>query len=95
LAEEGVVVVIVTVDAKTGEVLTGPEIITRGWVFAPEAEELLDEARAAVVAGLEEAADGGVTDLETLKRRARSALGKFVSERTKRRPMIVPVVMEV
>ncbi|HEX3539496.1 MAG TPA: ribonuclease J, partial [Acidimicrobiales bacterium] len=52
LAEEGVVVVVVTVDAKTGEILTGPEIITHGWVWAPEAEALLGEARAAVVAGL-------------------------------------------
>jgi ribonuclease J len=95
LAEEGVVVVVVTVDAKSGEVLTGPEIITRGWVFAPEAEELLDEAAAAVLASLVEAADGGGTDYETLKRHARSALGRFVNERTKRRPMIVPVVMEV
>ena len=96
LAEEGVVVVVVTVDAKSGEVLTGPEIITRGWVYAPEAEELLDEARQAVLAA-------------PWKRRPRparstsrpcaggpvSALGRFVPERTKRRPMIVPVVMEV
>jgi ribonuclease J len=95
LAEEGVVVVVVTVDAKSGEVLTGPEIITRGWVYAPEAEALLDEARAAVVASLEDAADSGATDYETLKRHARSALGRFVNERTRRRPMIVPVVMEV
>jgi ribonuclease J len=95
LAEEGVVVLVVTVDAKSGEVLTGPEIITRGWVHAPEAEELLGEARQAVLTALEEAADSGSVDFETLKRRARQALGKFVNERTKRRPMIVPVVMEV
>jgi ribonuclease J len=95
LAEEGVVVVVVTVDAKSGEVLTGPEIITRGWVYAPEAEALLDEARAAVLASLEEASDGLGTDYETMKRRVRSALGRFVNERTRRRPMIVPVVMEV
>ena len=95
LAEEGVVIVVVTVDAKSGEVLTGPEIITRGWVYAPEAEELLGEARQAVLEALEEAADSGSVDFETLKRRARSALGRFVAERTRRRPMIVPVVMEV
>jgi ribonuclease J len=95
LAEEGVVIVVVTVDAKTGEVLTGPEIITRGWVYAPEAEELLGEARVAVGEALEEAADSGAVDIETLRRRARSALGRFVSERTRRRPMIVPVIMEV
>jgi len=97
LAEEGLVVVIVTVDSRTGNVLTGPEIITRGWVYAPEAEKLLDEAREVVLAAIEERGqrDGGVADLETLKRRARSALGRFVQERTKRRPMIVPVVMEI
>jgi ribonuclease J len=95
LAEEGVVIVVVTVDAKSGEVLTGPEIITRGWVYAPEAEALLGEARQAVLVGLEEAADTGAVDFETLRRRVRSSLGRFVSERTRRRPMIVPVVMEV
>jgi ribonuclease J len=97
LAEEGVIVVVVTVDSRTGTVLTGPEIITRGWVHAPEAEKLLDEAREVVLAAIEasELDEPATTDFETLKRRARSALGRFVQERTKRRPMIVPVVMEV
>jgi ribonuclease J len=94
LAEEGVVVVVVTVDAKSGEVLTGPEIITRGWVHAPEAEALLEEARQRVVESLEKAADEGAIDIETLKRHVRRAVGQFVNERTRRRPMIVPVVME-
>ncbi|HLI25091.1 MAG TPA: ribonuclease J [Acidimicrobiales bacterium] len=95
LAEEGVVVVVVTVDAKSGEVLTGPEIITRGWVYAPEAEQLLGEARQAVRAALEEPAEEGAVDAETVRRRARSSLGRFVAERTRRRPMILPVVIEV
>jgi ribonuclease J len=97
LSEEGLIVVIVTVDSRTGKVLTGPEIITRGWVYAPEAEKLLDEAREVVLAAIEEPQppETSVADFETLKRRARSALGRFVQERTKRRPMIVPVVMEV
>jgi ribonuclease J len=97
LAEEGVIVVIVTVDSRSGQVLTGPEIITRGWVYAPEAEKLLDEAREVVLAAIEEPElpEAAVADFETLKRRARSALGRFVYEQTKRRPMILPVVMEV
>ncbi|TML38732.1 MAG: ribonuclease J [Actinobacteria bacterium] len=95
LAEEGMVVVVVTVDAQSGEVLTGPEIITRGWIHAPEAEALLEEAKAAVRASIEAAGRAGATDFETLKRHVRSALGRFVNERTRRRPMIVPVVMEV
>src|SRR5713101_3805009 len=94
LAEEGLVVVIVTVDAVTGEVVTGPEIVTRGWVYAPEAEELLEEAKAAVRASLQEAANEGAIDFETLRRHARRSLGRFINERTKRRPAIIPVVME-
>ena len=96
LAEEGVIVVIVTVDSRSGQVLNGPEIITRGWVYAPEAEKLLDEAREVVLAAIEEPelSEPGLVDVETLKRRARSGLGRFVYERTRRRPMIVPVVME-
>jgi ribonuclease J len=95
LAAEGVVVVIVTVDAKSGEVVTGPEIVTRGWVYAPEAEELIEEAKDAVRASLAEAADEGATDFDTLRRHARRALGKFINERTRRRPAVIPVIMEV
>src|SRR5213078_536926 len=64
LAEEGVVVVVVTVDATSGEILTGPEIITRGWVYAPEAEAVLDGARQRVIESLERAADEGAIDFE-------------------------------
>jgi ribonuclease J len=75
-------------------VLVQPEIITRGWVYAPEAEDLLDEACDTVARALEKALADGVRDVEQLERDARKATGKFVSDRTKRRPMIVPVVME-
>ncbi len=94
LAEEGVVVVVVTVDVETGKVLVGPEIITRGWVYAPEAEDLLDEACERVADAVERALAAGTRDVESLERDVRRAAGKFVNERTKRRPMIVPVVME-
>ena len=94
LATEGVVVVVVTVDTQTGKVLVGPEIITRGWVYAPEAEDLLDEACDTVAAAVEQALSSGVRDVDALERDVRRAAGRFVNERTRRRPMIVPVVME-
>jgi ribonuclease J len=94
LAEEGVVVVVATVDVGASRVLTGPEIITRGWVYAPEAEDLLDEACDRVAEAVEAALGKGVRDVESLEREVRRAAGQFVSERTRRRPMIVPVVME-
>ena len=66
-----------------------------GWVYAPEAEDLLEDAKAAVLASLKEAADEGATDFDTLRRHCRRSLGKFINERTKRRPAVIPVVMEV
>ena len=94
LAEEGVVVVIVAVDAQTGAIITGPEIITRGWVYAPEAEDLLDDCADAVRDAIKSATQHDALDIENLQRVVRRTAGRFVSARTKRRPMIVPVVME-
>jgi ribonuclease J len=93
LAEEGVVVIVATVDSALHKVITGPEVITRGWVYAPEADALLDEAEAHIEKALVKALDDGITDVDGLERVVRKAAGKFVSDRTKRRPMIVPVVM--
>jgi len=93
LAEEGVVVIVATVDSSSHKVINGPEVITRGWVYAPEADALLDEAEAHIEKALVKALDDGITDIDGLERVVRKAAGKFVSDRTKRRPMIVPVVM--
>jgi ribonuclease J len=94
LAEEGVVVVVVGVDVRSGAVITGPEIITRGWVYAPEAEDLLDQCAEAVRDAIKEATQAEALDIENLQRIVRRAAGRFVNAQTKRRPMIVPVVME-
>ncbi len=95
LAEEGVVVVVVMVDVESGAIISGPEIITRGWVYAEEAEDLLDEAAEVVRDTVKKAFASGATDIESLQRHVRKATGKFVNDRTKRRPMIVPIVTEV
>jgi ribonuclease J len=95
LSEEGVVVVIVTVDSATGEIVTGPEIVTRGWVYAPEAEDLIEDAKQVVRESIAEAAREGATDFDTIRRHARKSLGRFIDERTRRRPAVIPVVMEV
>jgi ribonuclease J len=87
-------VVVVTVDVSSGRVITGPEIITRGWVYAPEAEDLLDEACDTVATAVEAALADGERSVDALEQVVRRATGKFVNTRTKRRPMIVPVVME-
>jgi ribonuclease J len=95
LSEEGVVVVVATVDLQRREVVGTPEIVTRGWVHAPEAEDVLEEAGETVRKELEAALAEGADEHDLLRRHARRALGRFVGERTRRRPMIVPVVVLV
>jgi len=95
LAEEGVVVVIVTIDVNARTVIAGPEITTRGWVHAAEAEDLLEECAATIRAELEAVlGHPEPPELDNIQRHVRRAAGKFVNERTRRRPMIVPVVLE-
>jgi ribonuclease J len=93
LSEEGVVIVVVTIDRQTGKLAARPEVITRGWIYAQEADELLEEARQVVRAKLE-ASLHAHPDVDVVRQDMRRALGKFVNERTRRRPMIVPIVME-
>ncbi len=95
LSEEGVVMVVATVDLQRKALTGAPQIATRGWVHAPEAEELLGDASNAVAEALVAAMNDGAHDVEVLTRHARRALGRLVNERTRRRPMIVPVVMAV
>ena len=95
LAEEGVVMAVATVDLKRGEVVGQPQIVTRGWAYDHDTELLLDEARVQVTKALEQALSSGSHDHETLNRVARKAMGRLVGDRTRQRPMIVPVIVTV
>ena len=93
LADDGVVAVIVCVDRTQRRLVSGPEIATRGWIYEPEAGELLKELGDRVRASVDKAlADNA--DVPGLERAVRRASGGFVADRTRRRPMIVPVVLE-
>ncbi len=95
LSEEGVVMAVATVDLKRGEVVGVPQIVTRGWAYDDDTEMLLDEARIQVTRALEQALSSGTVDHENLNRVARKALGRLVGDRTRQRPMIVPVIVPV
>jgi ribonuclease J len=95
LAEDGIVVVVVTVDSHTGEVLAGPDLINRGFVFDDTAGPILDEAARRVLASLQEAEAEEVSDPQVLKQHIRRSVGKYFFEQTKRKPVVVPVIMEV
>ena len=95
LAGDGIVVVVVTVDKHTSEVLAGPDIINRGFVFEEASEEILEEARTRTLASLKECAAEEVSDPGVLKQHIRTALRRYFTEATQRKPVIVPVIMEV
>jgi ribonuclease J len=95
LAQDGMVMCVVTIDSRTGEILAGPDLISRGFVFEQESRDLLDEAADRVADALDRLERDRVTDWAVIKKECRQALGQFVWERTRRRPMILPVVMEV
>src|SRR5690606_20043013 len=91
LGEEGFVSVIVVVDSKTGRIITGPEIHARGFA---EDDTVFDKIKPKIVAALEEAAEKGVRDNHALSQTVRRTIGRWVGQRLRRRPMIVPLVIE-
>jgi ribonuclease J len=94
LAEEGVVVTVVTIDRKTGEMVGPPEIVSRGFLSEPGHEDIAEEARSAVQKAVEVGAGQVNRDPDAIRRIVRRTVGRLVNERTRRRPMIVVVVVE-
>jgi ribonuclease J len=95
LAKDGIVVVVVAVDAHHGEIVTGPEIVQRGFVFDETSGDILEDARNLVMLSLKQSAEDEVTDPAVLEQNIRSTLRKHFWEATQRKPQIVPVIMEV
>jgi ribonuclease J len=95
LSQHGIVICVVTIDSVTGAILAGPDLITRGFVFEEESRELLDEAARQAAGALAELEADGVTDWGAIKKACRRSLGEFVWSHTRRRPMIMPIVMGV
>jgi ribonuclease J len=94
LSQDGILVVVVTLSKERGTVLSGPDIISRGFVYVRESEALLDEATKLVETTLTKMTTDNVSEWSSLKTAVRDALGRFLFERTRRRPMILPIIME-
>ncbi len=95
LSRDGILIAVTVVDRQSGQLLAPPELITRGFVYVKESQDLLDEARDKVCETLERTASERLTDLSILKNDIRRTLSEFVYEQIKRRPMIIPVIIEV
>ncbi|SFX34767.1 ribonuclease J [Thermoactinomyces sp. DSM 45891] len=95
LSQDGILVVVVTLSKEHGTILAGPDIISRGFVYVRESEKLLDEANHVVRNTMERCMKDQVSEWASLKTNIRDSLSKFLFERTRRRPMILPIIMEV
>ncbi|MGI6037070.1 MAG: ribonuclease J [Limnochordia bacterium] len=95
LAKDGILIVVLTIDKVTGKIVAGPDIVSRGFVYMRESEKLIEEARERVKQALSAEELVNVTEWGVLKDRTRETLNYFLYERTKRRPMILPIIMEV
>lgn len=95
LSKDGILVVVVTLNKKTGEFVSGPNIISRGFVYVRESEKLLEDANELVSVILKKCVSEKVNEWSSLKSSVREGLSRFLFEKTKRRPMILPIIMEV
>lgn len=95
LAEDGILIVVLGLDGASDELVSGPDIVSRGFVYVRESDELMEEARIVVNEAVDGCLSRGIADWGKLKSAIKDALGEFVWKKTKRRPMILPIIMEI
>ncbi len=95
LAEEGVIIIVMTLESISGRLLAGPDIISRGFVYVRESGDLLEEARKTMNETMDRIQSRNITDWGKIKSEIKDAMGEFVWRETKRKPMIIPIIMEV
>ena len=95
LSQDGIVIVVVTIDKEQKKVVSGPDLVSRGFVYVREADELMDEAKEKVVMSINKCMEKNVLEWSSLKAGIREALSKYLFEKTRRRPMILPIIMEI
>ena len=95
LAEDGVMIIVATIDRESGNVLAGPDIVSRGFVYVRESEQLIDEAKQLMKQVMENCRDRNIREWGNIKSAMRDALSDYIYSKTKRSPMILPIIMEV
>lgn len=95
LSQDGIMIVVVTIDKNTCTVVSGPDIVSRGFVYVREAESLMETAKEKVQQALDKCEQSNVSEWSVIKSAVRDSLGRFLYEKTRRRPMILPIIMEI
>ena len=95
LAEDGIIIVVLTLERRTNRLLAGPDIVSRGFVYVRESEQLMEDARKAVSDALDKCLSGRHTDWNRIKLVIRDAMNDYIWKKTKRKPMVIPIIMDV
>lgn len=95
LSQDGLIVIVLTMDSSTGEVIAGPDVISRGFVYVKESENLMDDVKSVVRREIKKCEERGIRDWSTIKSTVRENLRDYIFAKTKRNPMIIPIIMEV
>ena len=95
LSQDGLIVIVLTMDSSTGEVVAGPDVISRGFVYVRESENLMDDVKSVVRHEIKKCEERGIRDWATIKTAARENLRDYIFMKTKRNPMIIPIIMEI
>ena len=95
LSQDGLIVIVLTMDSSTGEVVAGPDVISRGFVYVRESENLMDDVKSVVRHEIKKCEEKGIRDWSTIKSTVRENLRDYIFSKTKRNPMIIPIIMEV
>ena len=95
LAEDGIIIVVLTLERRTNRLLAGPDIVSRGFVYVRESEELMDDARRAVSEAVDKCLSGRHTDWNKIKLVIRDSMIDYIWKKTKRKPMVIPIIMDV
>ena len=95
LAEDGLIIAVATIDRTVGEILAGPDVVSRGFVYVRESEELMNEAKELLTDTLQNCLDNHMHEWNAIKGRMKDNLSDFIFRKTKRSPMILPIIMEI
>ena len=95
LAQDGIIIAVATIDRMAGEILSGPDVVSRGFVYVRESEELMDEARKILTEALQNCLDSDIREWNTIKNKMKDKLSDYIYLKTKRSPMILPIIMEI
>ena len=95
LSQDGLIVIVMTMDSNTGEVISGPDVVSRGFVYVRESENLMDEVKQVIAEEVRKCEENSIRDWSTIKSNIKDTLRDYIFKKTKRNPMILPIIMEV